>query len=202
MAVYAIKPAFQRSLGGVEDWLVARRVHPDVLTGAALALAALGGALLWAGAQMPALLLFVPLVALGRTTLNALDGLVARRTGLARPWGEVLNDGADRLADVVLLGGLALAPTSDGRLGAAALVAVLLSSYLGVLSKAAGGPRQYGGVMGKADRMLYLALTTLVAGLAGQPEWLNVYLAVVLVGALATLVQRGRQTYVALQPGR
>jgi hypothetical protein len=79
---------------------------------------------------------------------------------------------------------------------------VLLSSYLGVVSKAAGGPRQYGGVMGKADRMLYLALAALVAGLAGRPEWLNVYLAVVLVGALVTLVQRGRQTYVALQSGR
>jgi phosphatidylglycerophosphate synthase len=202
MGVYAIKPAFQRSLGGAEDWLVARRVHPDVLTGAALALAMAGGALLWAGAETPALLLLVPLVALGRTALNALDGLVARRTGLARPWGEVLNDGADRLADMALLGGLALAPTSDGRLGAAALVAVLLSSYLGVVSKAAGGPRQYGGVMGKADRMLYLALAALVAGLAGRPEWLNVYLAVVLVGALVTLAQRGRQTYVALQSGR
>jgi CDP-diacylglycerol--glycerol-3-phosphate 3-phosphatidyltransferase len=202
MGVYAIKPAFQRSLGGAEDWLVARRVHPDVLTGAALALAALGGALLWAGARAPALLLLVPPIALGRTALNALDGLVARRTGLARPWGEVLNEAGDRLADVALLGGLALAPTTDGRLGAAALVAVLLSSYLGVLSKAAGGPRQYGGVMGKADRMLCLALAALVAGLAGRPEWLNAYLVVVLGGALVTCAQRGRGTYVALQSSR
>jgi CDP-diacylglycerol--glycerol-3-phosphate 3-phosphatidyltransferase len=202
MGVYAMKPAFQRSLGGAEDWLVARRVHPDILTGAALALAVLGGALLWAGAQTPVLLLLVPLGALGRTALNALDGLVARRTGQARPWGEVLNEAGDRLADVALLGGLALAPTTDGRLGAAALVAVLLASYLGVVSKAAGGPRQYGGVMGKADRMLYLALAALAAGMAGRPEWFNAYLAVVLVGALITCAQRGRDSYVALQPGR
>ncbi|HZR99078.1 MAG TPA: CDP-alcohol phosphatidyltransferase family protein [Chloroflexota bacterium] len=202
MGVYAIKPVFQRSLGGAEAWLVARRAHPDMLTAAAVALAVVGGALLWAGAWAPALLLLVPLLALGRTVLNALDGLVARRTGRARPWGEVLNEMGDRLADVALLGGLALAPTTDGRLGAAALVAVLLSSYLGVLSKAAGGPRQYGGVMGKADRMLYLALAALVAGLAGRPEWLNVYLAVVLGGALVTCAQRGRETYVALQSGR
>jgi CDP-diacylglycerol--glycerol-3-phosphate 3-phosphatidyltransferase len=202
MGVYAMKPAFQRSLGGVEDWLVARRVHPDVLTLGALGLALVGGALLYAAAWAPGLLLAVPLVALGRTALNALDGLVARRTGLARPWGEVLNELGDRLADVALLGGLALAPTTDGRLGAAALVAVLLSSYLGVASKAAGGPRQYGGLMGKADRMLYLALAALLAGLAGRPEWLNGYLALVLVGGLATLAQRGRQTYVALESSR
>jgi phosphatidylglycerophosphate synthase len=162
----------------------------------------IGGLLLWAGARVPVLLLFVPLVALGRTALNALDGLVARRAGLARPWGEVLNELGDRLADVALLGGLALAPTSDGRLGAAALVATLLASQVGVLGKAAGGPRQYGGVMGKADRMLYLALAALVAGPARRPEWLNAYLALVLGGALATLVQRGRAAYVALESGR
>ena len=202
MGVYAIKPAFQRSLGGAEDWLVARRVHPDVLTLAALGLSAVGGALLYAAAWAPPLLLLVPLVAIGRTALNALDGLVARRTGLARPWGEVLNELCDRLADVALLGGLALAPTTDGRLGAAALVAVLLGSYLGVLSKAAGGPRQYGGVMGKADRMVYLALAAIIAGLAGQPQWLNAYLVVVLAGALATIAQRGRRTYVDLQSSR
>jgi len=190
--LYALKPAFQRSLGGVETWLVARGVHPDVLTGVALGLGLLGGALLYAAAAAPRLLLLLSGLALGRLALNALDGLVARREGLARPWGEVLNELGDRLADVALLGGLALAPTSDGRLGAVAVVVVLLASYLGLLGKAAGGQREYGGVMGKADRMLYLALATTVAGLAGRPDWLNAYLALVLAGALLTLVQRGR----------
>ena len=202
MGIYAVKPRFQRSLRGAEVWLVARRVHPDVLTVAALALSAVGGALLYAAAWAPLLLLLLPVVALGRTALNALDGLVAKRTGLARPWGEVLNELCDRLADVALLGGLALAPTTDGRLGAATLVAVLLGSYLGILSKAAGGRRQYAGIMGKADRMLYLAVAAAVAGLAGRPEWLNAYLALVLVGALITIVQRGRRTYADLESSR
>ena len=34
--LYALKPTFQRSLDGLESWLVARRVHPDLLTGTAL----------------------------------------------------------------------------------------------------------------------------------------------------------------------
>ena len=202
MGIYAIKPTFQRSLRGPEDWLVARRVHPDVLTVTALALSVAGGGALYAAAWAPPLLLLLPLVALGRTALNALDGLVAVRTGVARPWGEVLNEFCDRLAAVALFGGLALAPTTDGRLGAAALVAVLLGSYLGILSKAAGGRRQYAGIMGKADRMLYLAVATAVAGLAGRPEWLNAYLALVLVGALITIVQRGRRTYADLESRR
>lgn len=197
--LYAIKPAFQRSLRGAENWLVARRVHPDVLTIAALVLSIGGGVLLYAAAWMPLLLLLLPVVTLGRTALNALDGLVAKRTGLARPWGEVLNEFCDRLADIALFGGLALAPTTNGRLGVVTLVVVLLGSYLGILGKAAGGRRQYGGVMGKADRMVYLAVAAPIAGLAGRPEWLDWYLAVVLVGALATIVERWRSIRVDLQ---
>jgi CDP-diacylglycerol--glycerol-3-phosphate 3-phosphatidyltransferase len=200
--LYALKPTFQRSLGGLESWLVARRVHPDLLTAAALGLALVGGGLLYAAASAPRLLLLIPALALGRIALNALDGLVARRTGQARPWGEVLNELGDRLADAALFGGFALAPTTDGRLGAATLVVVLLASYLGMLGKAAGGQREYGGVMGKADRMLWLALAATAAGLAGRPDWLNAYLAIVLVGALVTLGQRGRWIHARLSRNR
>src|SRR4051812_6531084 len=156
--IYVLKPAFQRSLGGIEHWLVERRVHPDWLTGAALALSVGGGACLYAAPWQPWLLALVPVVAVVRAALNALDGLVARGTGLARPWGEGLDEQSDRFADVALIGGLALAAPSDLRLGLAALVMMLLSSYLAILSKAAGGRRQYMGPMGKADRMVLLAI--------------------------------------------
>lgn len=43
-----------------------------------------------------------------RLALNALDGLVARDLGPARPWGEVLNEVSDRLADLALFVGAAL----------------------------------------------------------------------------------------------
>jgi phosphatidylglycerophosphate synthase len=48
----------------------------------------------------------VPL-AIGRLAANALDGLVARRTGLARPWGEVYNECCDRISDTLIFVGLA-----------------------------------------------------------------------------------------------
>src|SRR3712207_3086774 len=41
--IYLVKPAFQRSLAGIERWLVDRRVHPDWLTYAALVLSVVGG---------------------------------------------------------------------------------------------------------------------------------------------------------------
>jgi CDP-diacylglycerol--glycerol-3-phosphate 3-phosphatidyltransferase len=202
MGIYQIKPRFQRSLQGVEAFLVRRRVHPDYLTIAALVLSILGGVALYGSRWAGWLLLLIVPVALGRTALNALDGLVARDTGLARPWGEVLNEFCDRLADVALFAGVALAPGSQPSLGAVVVVVMLLSSYLAILSKAAGGRRQYVGVMGKADRMIYLSLAAVVAfALPGVPIF-TIFLVLVLAGLAITIVQRAQATYADLQPHR
>ncbi len=200
--IYAVKPAFQRSLRGVENRCVAHGVHPDQLTYAALALSALGGLLLYLAPQRVWLLALVPAIAVVRTALNALDGLVARRTGLARPWGEVLNEFCDRLADVALVGGIALAAPTVHLLGAVAVVAMLLTSYLAILSKAAGGRRQYAGPMGKADRMVLLAVCALVGLLLPLDLVYNAFLGLVLAGLAVTIVQRARATYHDLQPAR
>jgi phosphatidylglycerophosphate synthase len=89
---------------------------------------------------------------LARITLNALDGMVALDAGTARPFGEVLNETADRLSDVSILLGIALSPLSSLAWGAPATVAVLLSSYVGILGKAVGAGRQYGGTIHRALR--------------------------------------------------
>jgi phosphatidylglycerophosphate synthase len=133
--------------------------------------------------------------------LNALDGLVAKRTGLARPWGEVLNELSDRLADVAMFGGVAFSEPADHLLGGAAIVAMLISSYLGILSKAAGGPRQYTGPMGKADRMICLAIAAPLGFLFPLDAIYNLILAFVLAGAIVTALRRGRATYQDLERG-
>ncbi|HEX9990181.1 MAG TPA: CDP-alcohol phosphatidyltransferase family protein [Chloroflexia bacterium] len=202
MGIYSIKPGFQRSLRGVEMFLVRRRVHPDYLTLAAVGLSLVGGAALYGAWVAPWLLLVVPGLALGRIALNALDGLVARGTGLARPWGEVLNELCDRLSDVALFAGVALAPGSDVGLGAAVLVAMLVSSYVGTAAKAAGGRRQYGGVMGKADRMIMLSVACVTAFALPALPVLRFFLALVLVGLCVTIFQRLRATYADLQSVR
>jgi phosphatidylglycerophosphate synthase len=202
MGIYRIKPRFQQSLQGVERYLVRRRVHPDYLTLSALGLSAVGGLALAGSRWAPWLLLLIVPIALGRTALNALDGLVARDTGLARPWGEVLNEFCDRLADVALFTGLAFALGSNSTLGAVVLVAMGLSSYLGTACKAAGGHRQYGGVMGKADRMIYLSVASLLAFLFQGAPILTYFLIVVLAGLIVTLAQRLQASYADLQSSR
>lgn len=198
--IYSLKPRFQQALGGIERFLVRKRVHPDYLTFGALVLSVLGGAALYGSVQAAWLLLLVPVVVLTRTALNALDGLVARGTGLARPWGEVLNEVCDRLSDVALFAGVGLASGSSSVLAACVIVAMLLSSYVGVLSKAAGSKRQYGGIMGKADRMIYLGIASVVAFLLPNVPVFTWFLALCLVGLLVTLIQRLKATYNDLKP--
>ena len=191
--IYSIKPWWQERLAGLENWLVARRVHPDLITLYGLGCAGLlGTALTWNWAWLVAPLAIVRLAA------NALDGLVARRTGLARPWGEVFNEMSDRLADAAILVGLALNPLVIGPLAWGVLALTLLNSYLGTVAKAAGGKRQFGGLLAKADRMMGLALFSPVVLWAGPSAW-NWLLAAFVPALLITLWQRYRWIYADLK---
>lgn len=205
--IYAIKPMFQKALIPFEDALVSAKVHPDAITFAALGVSILG-AIALAVSSLPGMLWLLctsPVIAFVRTALNALDGMVATRTGTAHAWGEVLNEFSDRLSDLVIFVGLFLSRQASGPLLVSVVVTVLLSSFMGVLSKAAGAKRQFGGLMGKADRMILFGLMGPLAFLLDQKGVLpasfaiDSYLAIVFVATVITLLQRGARTYVDLK---
>jgi hypothetical protein len=79
-------------------------------------------------------------------------------------------------------------------------VVMLLCSYLSIVSKAAGGKRQYGGIMGKADRMIYLSIASVIAFALSGDHVFTIFLFVVLAGLLLTIPVRARATYADLQP--
>ncbi len=195
--IYAIKPWWQRRLTSIEDVLVARRIHPDIITLAGVGCAALMAVALAQSAYHPWLTLVIAPLAIARLAANALDGLVARRSGLARPWGEVFNECCDRLADTLIFAGLACNPLVYAALAWATLVLILLSSYLGTVAKAAGGKRQFGGLLAKADRMIYMALFSFVPMFYGCSAW-NWLLLVFVPATLFTIVQRYRWAYADL----
>ena len=124
--------------------------------------------------------------------------MVALRSGLARPWGKVLNEFCDRLADLAFFAPLFLVPNTNAVVVAAALVSVLLVSYLGILSEAAGARREYGGLLGKADRMLCLGAATAFTAAGGDFIALRLLPAVLIAGSIVTLVQRARRIHAAL----
>ena len=100
--IYAIKPWWQSRLAGLESVLVKHHVHPDAITFAGVVCAGLLGVVLFACGQWSLLALAVPPLAIGRLAANALDGLVARHTGLARPRGEFFNECCDRISDIMV----------------------------------------------------------------------------------------------------
>lgn len=189
---YRMKPAWQRLLRPVVTWLVAHHVSADALTGAAVPVAAAVGVCFAFSDGASGLLLLVPALAALRLILNLLDGQVARLGGTARPMGEIGNELADRIGDVLAIGGLAFVAGVGPVPTACAVVAALLASYAGIAARAAGAPRQYGGVMSKPARMIVLAGAAPLAWLTGRPEVLLAAAWLIAVGAVLTLVQRVR----------
>lgn len=208
MALYDVKPRFRALLQGMVPLL--RRVHPDAITLAGLACSFAAAVLFQAAGRERWLFLVIPILLLLRITLNALDGMVAQATGKARPFGEVLNEVTDRLSDAAILLGIALSSLSSLAWGAPAAVLVLLVSYVGILGKAVGAGRQYGGILGKADRMLYLGMVCLLASFIGNPALLTArgrpltlfdcLLAAFSLLAAITIVQRVIAIHRALTP--
>jgi len=209
VALYDVKPRFRALLQGLLPAL--EPIPPDWITIAGLLCSVLAAVLFQAAEENRWLFLVIPLLLLLRIALNALDGMVAQATGKARAFGEVLNEVTDRLSDVAILLGLAFSPLSSLGWGAPAVAAVLLSSYVGILGKAVGAGRQYGGILGKADRMLYVGVACVAAFFVGNPALLrsggwslslfDCLLAAFALLALVTAVQRVAAIHRALTPG-
>jgi CDP-diacylglycerol--glycerol-3-phosphate 3-phosphatidyltransferase len=196
--LYSIKPRFQLLLAPLAEGLARRRVDPDALTFAAVGFGVLGGLALSQSPRMPLLLWTIPPLVVARLGLNALDGMVATRRGVARPWGKVLNELCDRLADLAFFWPLLILPGISPLWASAAIAAMLLVAFVGVLGEAAGGARQYGGSMGKADRMACLGIAATASALLASPIPLQLLPIVLVGGGLLTLVQRLERIHAAL----
>ncbi len=159
-------------------------IHPNVLTGLGVLSAAAAGTCLWRGWYAAA-----PLFILIRMLLNVADGQVARRTGRATRAGAIWNEFSDRLADLCLFGGAALAAPAGLVLGLATLTIVGLVSYAGILPQTLGLPRQYGGVSAKIPRQIAIMIAAAGQAAWGGP-WLRSGLIFVAAGAVVTVGQR------------
>jgi len=149
---------------------IARRlgkVSPDTLTWAALVSAGFAGISFLFQGVWPLIVgaLFVFLNAL----LDALDGKVAKMTGKASRRGDFLDHVVDRYADVLILLGITLGPYASQWwwLGLLAIIGVLLTSYMGTQAQAVGAARDYGGILGRADRLVILVAAALLQAAVG-----------------------------------
>ncbi|GAB3685017.1 CDP-alcohol phosphatidyltransferase family protein [Salinarchaeum chitinilyticum] len=117
--------------------------------------------------------------------LDLVDGALARRLDVASPAGDLLDHVLDRYADIVLIAGIA-AGIERYALGLLAVTGVLMTSYLGTQIQAVGLGREYGGLIGRADRLVLVGVAAVAT--AAYPDaiesltivgWLLVFFAIV-----------------------
>ena len=158
---------------------------PNAVSVAAIALAAGAGLAFAAGRGAPILYLVGSVLVFLNGWLDILDGALARRLQVASPAGDLLDHVLDRYADIFILVGLA-AGVDRWALGLAAVTGVVMTSYLGTQAQAVGLDRVYGGLVGRADRLVIVGLVGVVAWLYTEPisgltvvGWTLVFFAVV-----------------------
>ena len=103
--------------------------------------------------------------------LDALDGMVARIREISSRRGDLVDHTLDRVADIIIMGGIALGPLVDDiTVGFAAIIGILMLSYMGTQAQAVGAGREYAGLFGRADRLVVLILVPIIQYL-GYQEW-------------------------------
>jgi|JI10StandDraft_1071094.scaffolds.fasta_scaffold02796_11 CDP-diacylglycerol--glycerol-3-phosphate 3-phosphatidyltransferase len=195
MGIYTIKPRFQKVLLPVRDVCMVNGVTPTQLNIAGLCFSFLLALSIFKATTQPLWLFGIPFLALLRTACNALDGMLARETQVASIKGELQNEFFDRCSDVAIFSAFLFVPGISELLVLAVVTLLLLSSFLGVLGKCLIGVRLYDGIMGKADRMLYLGITGVVQFFVRDWRVWNICLLVLFVGLLQTVFVRYRRIY-------
>ena len=190
MGIYGIKPLFQKSLRPLLNLFIKFKIHPNTINLLALLMSLITGAALLFAPSYKILFLVVPLSVFIRIAFNALDGMVARTLNLSNKVGEVYNELYDRLSDISIFVFLAFASYADARWVLICLSFILLNSYLGILGKSAGGSRVYKGFIGKADRMLYLGIVSIISFFRLDPLYWMIFILFILAGTIISSIQR------------
>jgi len=134
------------------------RITPNILTIAALLASAAAGILFYLRLE------FWGIVAVALNAFcDMMDGAVAREMKIQSLRGDFLDHAVDRYADIFIICGIFAGGLVPWPIGVFALTGVLMSSYLGTQAQAVGVGRFYGGLLGRADRLVLI----MVVGITG-----------------------------------
>lgn len=133
------------------------RLTPNFFTIAALLASAAAGILFFLRMELWGILA----VALN-AVCDALDGAVAREMKAQSKRGDFLDHAVDRYADIFIITGIFAGGMVPWQVGVFALTGVLMSSYLGTQAQAVGVGRYYGGILGRADRLVLILIIGII----------------------------------------
>lgn len=151
MTLEFLRPHMARIMAPFIALSVRAGISPNTLTVLALITAAFAGAAFWAGH-----VLFGTVLVAFNALFDGLDGALARAEKRESVRGDFLDHVIDRYADIFIITGIFAGGAAGWEVGVLALTGVLMSSYLGTQSQAVGMGRYYGGVLGRADRLVLI----------------------------------------------
>ena len=93
---------------------------------------------------------------------DALDGIVARERNLSSKRGDLVDHTLDRVADIIIVGGIALGPLVDITVGFSSIIGILMLSYMGTQAQSVCAGREYAGLLGRANRLVVLAIVPVI----------------------------------------
>jgi len=142
------------------------------------------------GASSQTLLFAAGALILFSGLFDAIDGVIARTTGMVTAFGGFLDSVSDRYADALILAGITLGGLCNPIAGFAALIGSLMVSYTRSRAEAAGVPMAGVGLAERAERILILAAATFIAVL--WVDALNYGVIIIAVLAHLTVIQRAQ----------
>lgn len=193
----------------ITRWLAGTSITPNQISIAGIGAAFLSGGCFWLAGESfgwtrAILLLLAAVFCQLRLLCNLLDGMVAIEAGRASPDGGFWNELPDRVADMLILMGIALGLGAPA-LGWAAVSFAFLTAYIRQLGIGCGAGADFSGPMAKPHRM---ALVTAAAVLSlAEPLWgghgqvLLVGLWLIALGAAFTALRRSVRLVWKLRAG-
>jgi archaetidylinositol phosphate synthase len=133
------------------------QLTPNFFTIAALVASAAAGILFYLRLELLAILA----VALN-AFCDSMDGAVAREMKCQSKRGDFLDHAVDRYADIFIITGIFASGMVPWQIGVLALTGVLMASYLGTQAQAVGVGRVYGGLLGRADRLVLIMVVGII----------------------------------------
>lgn len=191
----------------VARFLAQTSLTPNQISMAGMVAALLAGLSFWASSLLPGAWLFLLLAALFcqlRLLCNLFDGMVAIEAGRAAPDGGFWNEFPDRVSDLLILIGIALA-TDSIALGFAAVSFAFLTAYVRELGVNCGAPADFAGPMAKQHRMALVTAAAVISAFeplwGGHGEILEAALWIIAIGAALTALRRSWRLVSRLRSG-
>ncbi len=158
MTFNALRPVASRVIDPLADFFIRYEVSPDTISIVSLICAFFAGLSFYYSPLYNELTLLAGILVVFNSLFDALDGVIARKSNRATPRGDFLDHVIDRYSDVFIICSIFFAGYVSWQIGVAAIVGVLLTSYLGTQAQALNLGRYYGGIMGRADRLVVIIL--------------------------------------------